>query len=108
MAPGTYLMGDADFDKITYTIRPATAASNYWPRKKRSSKGIGHHRHSPYRLHAKRLLERRLGQRLMQQRKAIERRFGNLATRHTGLTHLPAWVRGIRRVGQWCRAKLAA
>jgi hypothetical protein len=44
--------------------------------------------------------------RLLEDRTAIERQFGNLVNWGGGLTCLPAWVRTHRRVRRWVQAKL--
>jgi len=47
------------------------------------------------------------GQRLLRDRSAIERRFGNAVSFGGGLSGLPAWVRRLGRVTRWVWAKLA-
>jgi hypothetical protein len=44
---------------------------------------------------------------LLDNRRAIERHFGNLTNWGGGLGPLPAWVRTLPRVDRWVRAKLA-
>lgn len=106
--PGTYLLGDAIYDKNhLYDAAGARGIQLIAPSKSRT-RGLGHHRHSPYRLKAKRLLERPIGQKLMKLRGQIERQFGTMVTLHLGLTHLPAWIRGIGRVGRWCQFKIVS
>jgi len=64
---------------------------------------------SPGRLRSMELLENpqpEFGRRLLKERDAIERRFGNLTNWGGGLTHLPPWVRTHRRVHRWVQAKL--
>jgi hypothetical protein len=74
------------------------------PRKKR--KGLGHHKHSPHRLHALELLNRPFGRELFQFRDTIERSFGNATSFGGGLAPLPSWVRRSHRVIRWTWAKL--
>lgn len=74
------------------------------PRKKR--KGLGHHKHSPHRLHALEMLQRPFGRALLGQRTEIERLFGNATSFGGGLSPLPAWVRRTHRVKRWTWAKL--
>jgi hypothetical protein len=69
-------------------------------------KGLGHHRHSIYRLHAVRMLEDGLGIFLLKQRRAIERQFGSLSNFSAGLGPLPNWVRRLPRVRRWVQGKL--
>jgi hypothetical protein len=44
------------------------------------------------------------GAELYNQREAVESSFGELS--QMGLSHLPSWVRGPRRVALWCAAKI--
>jgi len=79
------------------------------PRRYGFDKGLGHHRHSPGRLHAIELLTNPMsdfGWQLLKQRDQIERFYGNLTSFAAGLSHLPAWVRTHRRVHLWVQAKL--
>ncbi len=103
---GQYLIGDNLFDKNHLYDLAATRGVQLIAPPKRSARGLGHRPHSPAHLHAHRILQRRVGSELMRLRGSIERRFGNLTSHHLGLTHLPAWVRGLGRVGRWCGLKL--
>lgn len=107
MAPVSYLIGDAGFDKNhLYDLAGQRGIQLVAPTKA-SARGLGHRRHSLYRLRAKTLLARPLGRVLMRIRGRIERQFGTLVTLHLGLTPLPAWVRHLGRVGRWCQLKIA-
>ena len=71
--------------------------------------GTGHRPQTPGRLRSIALTESPfsgLGQRLLQDRRAIEREYGNLTNWSAGLTGLPAWIRTERRVRVWVQAKL--
>jgi hypothetical protein len=46
------------------------------------------------------------GRSLLKQRLAIEQYYGRLSSCGGGLTHLPPWARGHRRVHRWVQAKL--
>ncbi|MBL8821663.1 MAG: hypothetical protein JNJ77_03675, partial [Planctomycetia bacterium] len=79
------------------------------PRPFGRGKGLGHRQQAPGRLRSKELLEApfgAFGQALMRRRDDIERSFGNLTNWGGGLTCLPAWVRGHRRVHRFVQAKL--
>jgi hypothetical protein len=79
------------------------------PRRYGNDKGLGHRKQSAGRL---RCIERltdpvsEFGRELHAGRGAVERYFGNLTSFAGGLTHLPPWVRGHRRVRRWVQAKL--
>ena len=72
-------------------------------------KGTGHRKQAAGRLRSIALTENPhplFAKRLLQDRKAIERQFGNLSNWGGGLSGLPAWVRTHRRVRRWVQAKL--
>ena len=104
-----YLLADRNYDANWLYDQAAEqglqllAARRYGPRR-----GLGHHYQSPHRLRSIELLEGpgSFGRRLYQQRRKIETRFGNLCSFGGGLTHLPPWVRGLRRVRLYVTAKL--
>jgi hypothetical protein len=71
---------------------------------------VGHRAQSPGRLRSIALLENpepNFGRRLLKDRAAIERHFGNATNWGGSLTHLPPWARTHRRVRRWVQAKLA-
>jgi hypothetical protein len=79
------------------------------PRRFGKNHGLGHHRHSPGRLRSIQRTENPFpdfANQLLHERDAIERIYGNLVNWGGGLTTLPAWVRGHRRVHRWVQAKL--
>ena len=79
------------------------------PRRYGPKRGIGHRRHSAGRLRSMALLENpfaEFGQRLLRDRREIERQFGQWVNWGGGLTGMPAWVRTHRRVHRWVQAKL--
>jgi Transposase DDE domain len=79
------------------------------PRRYGPGKGTGHRRQSTGRLRCIALVENPypvFGTELLQDRAAIERRFGNLTNWGGGLSGLPSWMRTHRRVRLWVQAKL--
>ena len=102
------LLGDAVYDNNP--LYQATGERGHRllaPRRYEAAKGIGHHRHSPYRLEALRwMCDGRLRQLHHEHRRRIETRFGNLVGFGGGLTHLPPWVRRLHRVRLWVHGKL--
>lgn len=108
MPSGLWLLADGVYDKNHLYDLAGSRGIQLLAPSKTSAKGLGHHRHSPHRLRAKAILQRPLGKRLMRKRGQIERAFGIMVTLHLGLTHLPAWIRGISRVGCWCQFKRVA
>lgn len=100
-----YLVGDGEFDAndvylwaqgrgLQLVATPIEGA------------GRGHRRQSPARLRGLRLQAGPFGQHLSKQRYGIDRFFGQLTSCAVGLKPLPAWVRGLHRVGLWVQAKL--
>jgi Transposase DDE domain len=79
------------------------------PRRYGPHKGTGHRRQTAGRLRSIAITENpypAFGQRLLQDRAAIERHYGNLTNWGGGLSGLPAWVRTHGRVRRWVQAKL--
>jgi hypothetical protein len=68
--------------------------------------GLGHRRQNPHRLASIAILKSPEGQRLVRERVAIERSFGNCTSFGGGLGPLPSWVRRDSRLQQWVQAKL--
>lgn len=101
-----YLLGDGEYDTNNLHDAAHQAGHQLLAPKRGKSKGLGHHRHSPYRLRSIELLKTPFGQKLFNHRKQIEREFGTLVGFGGGLACLPAWVRGLRRVRNWVHAKL--
>lgn len=79
------------------------------PRRHADAKGLGHRKQAAGRLRCiARLTDpvSDFGRSLLAERAAVERYFGNLTSFGAGLTHLPPWARGHRRVRRWVQAKL--
>jgi hypothetical protein len=106
--PGSgYLLGDAEYDaNPLYELAHAADYQLLARKRQPRSRGLGHQRHSPYRLRALELLKRPFGKRLYRFRRQIERDFGGWSSFGGGLGPLPAWVRRFPRVRNWVHAKL--
>ena len=101
-----YLLGDGQYDSNPlYDLAGEHAHQLVAPRRK-TAKGLGHQRHSPYRLRAMELQQHDFGLALSRQRSQIERSFGGLTCFGGGLAPLPSWVRRRHRVELWVQAKL--
>lgn len=105
--PGSgYLLGDSIYDSnALYELAHESDHQLLAPKRVKGS-GLGHKRHSPYRLRCIELLKRRFGKGLYRFRRQIERDFGNLTSFGGGLACLPPWVRRFTRVRNWVHAKL--
>ncbi len=105
-----YLLGDTGYDKNhLYDAALERGIELRAPRKAEPGAGMGHHYHSPARYRSRETLEdgvNGFGRDLMKLRGAVERYFSDLCSGPCGLGHLPAWVRGWRRVRNWVAAKL--
>jgi Transposase DDE domain len=106
-----YVIGDSNYDsnKLHAVCDQRGNLQLVAPRRYGSQHGHGHRPQTPGRLRSKEILENpqpTFGQSLMRQRKQIERFFGGLTSWGGGLTHLPPWIRTLRRVERWVQAKL--
>lgn len=104
-----YLLADANYDaNHLYEHAGRRGVCLLTGRRYAQAKGLGHHRHSDYRREAMGRLEgpSPFVRELLEQRRQIETRFAHLCSFGGGLTHLPPWVRGLRRVGRWGQAKI--
>jgi hypothetical protein len=105
--PGAgYLLGDAEYDSNPLHDLAHAHGYQLLTPKRRKNGGLGHHRHSPYRLRSIELMKQPFGKALFSFRRQIERNFGNLTSFGGGLTCLPAWARRFHRVRNWVHAKL--
>lgn len=111
---GGYLLADAYYDDSA--LHDLAAAANHQlvaPRRASSrGTGLGHCYQSRYRLRCIDMTEppghvgNGFGPSLRDDRRQIERDFGNLCGFGGGLAGLPAWARRIWRVRAWVHAKL--
>jgi hypothetical protein len=103
---GGYLIGDAEFDSNSLYDLAHEAGHQLVAPKRGKNKGLGHHRHSLYRLRSIELTQSNFGKVLLNLRRQIERDFGSMVSFGGGLTCLPGWVRTFRRVRNWVHAKI--
>ncbi|MBA7476195.1 hypothetical protein ES707_11577 [subsurface metagenome] len=102
-----YLIGDGQYDNNRlYDMVGRKSIQLVTPQRIRNAKGLGHRRHSLYRIRAMDLIKRPFGQSLIESRKSIKRMFGNLTCFAGGLKPLPHWVRTLFRVRLWVQAKM--
>lgn len=106
----SYLLADSNYDSnALFTLAWERQIQMVVPRRYGPEHGVGHRAQHPARLRSRDMLENgvtRFGIELFEQRRAIERYFGTLTGTGGGLTCLPAWVRGHRRVRLWVQAKI--
>jgi hypothetical protein len=106
-----YVIADANYDSnpLHAVCEAHGELQLLTPRRYGPGRSTGNRRQTMGRLRSIHLLENpfpQFGQGLMQDRSDIERRFGHLTNWGGGLTCLPPWVRGYRRVHRWVQAKL--
>jgi hypothetical protein len=106
-----YIVGDSNYDsnEIFQVCDEQGNRQLVAPRRMGSHCGLGHRRQPKGRLRCRELLENpfaEFGKCLINLRRGIERCYGNLCNWGGGLTHLPPWIRTIRRVRLWVQAKL--
>lgn len=106
-----YLLGDSNFDSnpLHRVCEQRGNLQLVTPRRYGPGKGTGHRKQTAGRLRSMAILENpypAFGKQLQKDRGAIERQFGNWTNWGGGLTGLPPWVRGHRRVHRWVQAKL--
>jgi len=102
-----YLLGDAIYD-VAALYDLAAAANHQFVAERHRTRGLGrgHRPQSPHRLKGIALLSSDEGRRILRERVAIERSFGNCTSFGGGLGPLPNWVRRLHRVQLWVQAKL--
>lgn len=106
-----YVIADANYDsnKLHAVCDRRDNLQLVTPRRYGPSMGIGHRRQTAGRLRSIALVESpcpEFAARLLHDRDAIERDYGNLTNWGGGLNGLPSWVRTHRRVHRWVQAKL--
>jgi hypothetical protein len=108
---GGYLLADGNYDASLVHDDAAAAGHQLLAPRPRPGTGLGHRYNSPHRLRSIDMLESPAGLNpfgtiLYARRRQVERDFGNLSSFGGGLTTLPPWVRGMRRVRMWVWGKL--
>ena len=106
-----YILADANFDsnQLHQACETRGNLQLVTPRRYGPEHGTGHRRQTPGRLRSIALTESpfpAFARQLRTERVEIERQFANLTNWGGGLTCLPPWVRGHRRVRRWVQAKL--
>lgn len=101
---GGYLLADGEYD--SNRLYDLAHESGYQLVTRKIRGGLGHRRHSVWRLRSIELLGNHFGRHLYHYRKQIERDFANFTSYGGGLTGLPPWVRRLHRVRNWVHAKL--
>jgi Transposase DDE domain len=106
-----YIVADANYDsnRLHRICDQRGNLQLVTPRRYGPQKGTGHRQQTAGRLRSIAITENpypAFGQRLLQDRAAIERHYGNLTNWGGGLSGLPAWVRTHRRVHRWVQAKM--
>ncbi|MCD4831982.1 MAG: transposase [Anaerohalosphaeraceae bacterium] len=105
--PQGYLIGDSAYDKnALYDLAGSKSIRLIARRYCRKARGIGHRKHSPYRLDMLKRLDSKFVDGLIRSRVGIEHMFGHLCNLSFGLKPLPSWVCGLFRVENWVRSKL--
>jgi Transposase DDE domain len=99
----THLVGDTTFDSQPLRRCAARCGRRVYAPIRQNRVG---HRQQPERVRMLRLLGRRVGQRLLRSRAAIERRFAQIGNFSCGLKGLPNWCRRLRRVRTWVWGKV--
>jgi hypothetical protein len=99
------LAGDTAYDANALYDEAGTRGWQLYA-SKRKGKDLGHRQHSPWRLIAHTDKSDAWRAALTKKRRDVERCFAHLTGGWMGLSPLPSWVRGLRRVTQWVQAKI--
>lgn len=106
-APGAgYVLGDGNYDANAVFDAVAASGRQLVTPMPDPNAGQGHRYQSPHRRRCIELVRGAFGRSLYDQRRQIERLYGNATSFGGGLGPLPAWVRGQERVRTWVWAKL--
>lgn len=105
-----YLLADKNYDRnALYAACRQRQIQLLAPRRYGPHRGFGNHVHDPARLYAVQQIEQSLtgfAPLLLRQRRRVEGWLGSFTSSPYGLTHLPPWVRGLRRVRNWITSRL--
>jgi hypothetical protein len=105
--PGSgYVLADGEYD--SNRLYNLAHQSGYQLLAKKMRGGLGHRRHSLWRLRYIAQLNSHSGRKLYRGRKKVECDFGNLTNFSGGYIGLPPFVRRLHRVRNWIHAKLLA
>jgi len=100
-----YLVGDRMYDANSlYALSSQMGFQLVTP--KAYPGGLGHRRQNVHRLRGLALASRPFGRRLLRDRFAVDRHFGQMGNFGGGLNPLPHWVRGLMRVRLWVQGKV--
>ena len=109
LSGGGYVLADSVYDINKLYDLAAQFNHQLLAKRKRPEAGLGERRHSVHRLRAVEMLEWEttgFGYELYKMRTRIERKFSLLTSFGGGLSPLPNWVRGLRRVRLWVQSKI--
>lgn len=105
-----YVLADKGYDSAKlFTIAAERGCQLVVPRRAGPGKGLGNRPQVEGRLRSMAILESprpEFGRELMVLRRRIESYFGTLSSGAGGLSCLPSWVRGYRRVRGWVQMKI--
>jgi hypothetical protein len=101
-----WVLGDNSYDRNELYQQAAQQHVQWLAMPRRDAAGLGHHRHSDWRLRVQPWLRSRRGQRTMKRRIVIEQVNGRLGCCSVGLNHLPHHARRLHRVTLWIALKL--
>lgn len=101
-----YLVGDNAYDRNKLYAKAGERGVQLIAPQRKKTMGLGHIRHSRFRLRAIEMQTRKFARALVFQRRMIETAFAQLTTLSFGLGPLPSWVRTFKRVENWVRAKM--
>src|SRR5204863_7312989 len=106
---GSILRGDANYDSNRLYRATARRGGRLIAPRKKPHTGLGHRRHHPHRLLAVAELETGVEhlRRHQRHRNRVEQSFAHLTNLSFGLWALPNFVRRMRRVTLWTKAKIA-
>lgn len=105
MLVGATMLADGNYDcNVLYDLAAERGVQLVAASRRKHATGLGHHRHSPYRLKA---IKIRTDQpNVFEPRRRIESHFGTMGNVIGGLSPLPNHIRGLNRVRRWVTGKI--